>query len=382
MRKKNIFICIDWFLPAYKAGGPIQSVSNMVTHLKNELNFWIYTSNRDLNETLDLHPKSLNRWIKKDGINIMYADTSHQNVKFIKQLLNTYNFDRVYLNSFFSLKFSILPIILAKKQNIKIILAPRGMLGEGALAIKSFKKKWFLKIFKTIGFYKNIIWHATDASEYDEIKLHFGKHQKIIVAPNLSKKIFQSVPQKNKQQDHLKLFFLSRIAIKKNLLGVLKALRLLQKGVNVEFSIIGPVDETEYWRECQSMLNGLPNNVKVSYLGAIPNHELATILNDQHVMILPTRHENFGHVIMESWQLGCPVIISKHTPWKNLESKQLGFDLDNNNINSYVKAICHFAKMNQIDFDGWSEASFNFGKAFSEDEILINKTKQLFLIDE
>lgn len=379
MLKKNIFICIDWFLPAYKAGGPIQSVSNMVTHLKNELDFWIYTSNRDLNEILDLHPESLNRWIKKDGINIMYTDSSHQNVKFIKHLLNTHNFDRVYLNSFFSLKFSILPIILAKKQNIKIILAPRGMLGEGALAIKSFKKKWFLKIFKTIGFNKNIIWHATDASEYDEIKLHFGKHQKVIVAPNLSKKIFQSVPLKNKQQDHLKLFFLSRIALKKNLLGVIKIFSLLPKSVTVDFTIIGPIDEIKYWKECQSKLRDLPNNVKVSYLGAIPNHELTTILNDQHVMILPTQHENFGHVIMESWQAGCPVIISKHTPWKNLESKQLGFDLDNNNINSYVKAICHFAKMDQIDFDEWSEASFNFGKAFSENEVLLNKTKQLFL---
>jgi glycosyltransferase involved in cell wall biosynthesis len=379
MRKKNILICIDWFLPAYKAGGPIQSISNMVTHLKNELDFWIYTSNRDLNEKLDLHPESLNRWIKKDGINIMYADSSHQNVKFIKHLLNTHNFDKVYLNSFFSLKFSILPIILAKKQNIKIILAPRGMLGEGALAIKSFKKKWFLKIFKTISFYKNIIWHATDASECDEIKLHFGKYQNVIVAPNLSKKIFQSVPLKTKQQDHLKLFFLSRIAIKKNLLGAIQIFSLLPKSVTIEFTIIGPIDEINYWKECQSKLRDLPNNVKVSYLGAIPNHELTTILNDQHVMILPTRHENFGHVIMESWQAGCPVIISKHTPWKNLESKQLGFDLDNNNINSYVKAICNFAKMDQIDFDEWSEASFNFGKAFSENEVLLNKTKQLFL---
>ena len=56
MRKKKILIVIDWFLPAYKAGGPIQSVANMANHLKNEFDFWIYTSNRDLNETLDLPP--------------------------------------------------------------------------------------------------------------------------------------------------------------------------------------------------------------------------------------------------------------------------------------------------------------------------------------
>ena len=377
--KKDVLICIDWFLPAYKAGGPIQSVNNMVMHLKNEFNFWIYTSNRDLNETLNLPSQSLNKWIEHDGFNIIYVDSSHQNIKFLKQLLQTNRFDIIYLNSLFSFKFSIQPLILAKQNNTKVILAPRGMIGAGALAIKPLKKKLFLKAFKILGFHKKLSWHATDKSELEEIKLHFGKQQKVVVAPNLSKKIFQLVPQKNKLQGHLKLFFLSRIAIKKNLLVALKALSLLQQDINVEFTIIGPVDETEYWNQCQSILNNLTNNLKVSYLGAIPNHELPKILNNQHVMILPTHHENFGHVIMESWQAGCPVIISKHTPWKNLESKQLGFDLDNNNLNSYVKAICHFVKMDQIDFDEWSEASFNFGKAFSENEVLLNKTKQLFL---
>ena len=39
MKNKKVLICIDWFLPAYKAGGPIQSISNMVNHLKNHIEF-------------------------------------------------------------------------------------------------------------------------------------------------------------------------------------------------------------------------------------------------------------------------------------------------------------------------------------------------------
>lgn len=379
MGKKQILICIDWFLPAYKAGGPIQSINNTVTHLKNEFNFWIYTSNKDLNETLSLPSKSLNKWIKKDGFNIMYTDASHQNMKFLKKLLHTSRFDAVYLNSLFSIKFSLQPLFVAKESNTKVILSPRGMLGAGALAIKPLKKKLFLKMFKIFNVFKNTTWHATDVSELNEIKLHFGNHQKVLVAPNLSKKISQSIPFKNKHQGHLKLFFLSRIAIKKNLLTALKALSYLQKDVNVEFSIIGPVDEAEYWIECQMFIKDLPNNVKVTYLGPIPNQELTAILNNQHIMILPTQHENFGHVILESWQAGCPVIISKNTPWKDLESKHLGFDVENNNPESYVKSIHYFAKMDQIEFGEWSQVSFDYGKAFSENEIIINRTKQLFL---
>jgi len=377
MKKKKILIFIDWFIPAFKAGGPIQSVSNMVTHLKSEFDFWIYTSNRDLNEPLNLPSQSLNKWIKKDDFNIMYADKSQQNIKLLKKLFHANFFDVVYINSLFSLKFSIYPLIVAKQLNSKVILAPRGMLGAGALSIKSLKKKLFLKMFKIFGGHKNIIWHATDVSEKVEIISHFGSETNVIVAPNLTKKVIGIKPNKNKQVDSLKLFFFSRIAVKKNLLLALKALVLLHKDVIVEFSIIGPIDEAEYWKQCQSELKSLPNNVKVSYLGAMPNHKLSSILNNQHVMILPTHHENFGHVIMESWHAGCPVIISKNTPWKDLESKHLGFDLDNNNLESYVKAIHHFAKMNLLEFDKWSKASYDFGKAFSEDKVIINKTKQL-----
>jgi glycosyltransferase involved in cell wall biosynthesis len=378
MKKKKILIFIDWFIPAYKAGGPIQSVSNMVTHLKSEFDFWIYTSNSDLNEPLSLPSKSLNKWIKKDDFNIMYVDASQQNVKFLKKLLHGNCFDAVYINSLFSLKFSIQPLIVAKQLNSKVILAPRGMLGAGALSIKPLKKKLFLKVFKIFGGHKNIIWHATDVSEKVEIVSHFGNETNVMVAPNLTKKVIGIRPNKNKQVDSLRLFFLSRIAVKKNLLTAIKALSFLQKDVNIEFSIIGPIEETEYWKQCQSEFKSLPNNVKVSYLGATPNHELSSILNNQHVMILPTQHENFGHVIMESWQAGCPVIISKNTPWKDLESKHLGFDLHNNNFESYVEAIHHFAKMNQLEFDKWSKASYDFGKAFSENKVIINKTKQIF----
>ena len=379
MKNKKVLICIDWFFPAYKAGGPIQSISNMLTHLKSKFDFWIYTSNRDLNETLSLPSQSLNKWIKQDDFNIMYADASRQNIKLLKKIFDANCFHAVYINSLFSLKFSIEPLIVAKKRNSKVILAPRGMLGAGALAIKPLRKKLFLKLFKIFGVHKNIIWHATDVSEKIEIISHFGSETNVIVAPNLTKKVIGIKPKKNKQVDSLRLFFLSRISVKKNLLGVLKALVLLHKDVSLEFSIIGPVDETQYWEQCQSELKSLSNNVKVSYLGAIPNHELSSILDQQHVMILPTQHENFGHVIMESWQAGCPVIISKNTPWKDLESKQLGFDLDNNNLESYVKAIHHFAKMNQLEFDKWSKASYDFGKAFSQDKVIINKTKQLIL---
>jgi glycosyltransferase involved in cell wall biosynthesis len=38
----------------------------------------------------------------------------------------------------------------------------------------------------------------------------------------------------------------------------------------------------------------------------------------QHdLFVLPTRGENFGHVIIESLNVGTPVLLSDRTPWQN-----------------------------------------------------------------
>ena len=95
-------------------------------------------------------------------------------------------------------------------------------------------------------------------------------------------------------------------------------------------------------------------------------------------MLLPTKHENFGHVIVESWQSGCPVIISDNTPWRNLKSKKIGFDINNSDAYGYIEAINFFAEMDEFEFNSWSEKSFNFGRSFSMNKSIVNKTKNIF----
>lgn len=376
MGKKQILVCIDWFLPAYKAGGPIQSVSNMVSHLKNDFEIWIITSDSDLTGKLALDVKK-NKWHNVDGYHIIYVDN-------LFKLLLTYvsilkKIDTVYFNSMFSVKFFIIPLIISLGSNLKRVISPRGMLGEKSLGYKNFKKSIFLELFKTLNFHKKLSWHATDSYEKIRINKVFGNKINVNQVGNLSKKSFEKFKSRKKIKNKLSLFVVCRISPIKNLDLTIKALKEVNPNLDIDFSIIGPIDDENYWNTCKKNINQISKKIHTEYLGPIPNHQLSEILCDQHVMILPTQHENFGHVIMESWQMGCPVIISKNTPWKDLESKQLGFDLDNNNLESYIKAIHHFAKMNQLEFDKWSKASYDFGKAFSQDKVLINKTKELFL---
>ena len=69
--------------------------------------------------------------------------------------------------------------MLRLKSNKRIILAPRGMLGDGALKIKSFKKI-FLKIISKLKAYKKITWHAS--AKLKNQKLNFlVKVQKLLL---------------------------------------------------------------------------------------------------------------------------------------------------------------------------------------------------------
>jgi glycosyltransferase involved in cell wall biosynthesis len=378
-KKKKLWIFIDWYLPAYKAGGPIQSISNLVGRLKNEFDISVITSNTDLGETLGLNINEINTWVPKADYRVMYLDAEHQNKAFYNKLFKENEFDVVYFNSLFSVKFTLLPFWLLRHKNIRRVLATRGMLGKGALAIKPFKKKIFLSVFKMFNLHKKVIWHATAQTEVNEIKAHFGSGRTILLAPNLSSINENKYLQKVKEPLAINLFFLSRIAVKKNLLGALEMLSKVDHNYKIKFTIIGPVDDKEYWKKCLLKIRVLPEHVDVNYIGAIPNHELSARLKQEHVLLLPTYNENFGHVIMESWQNGFPVIISDQTPWRNLENSKLGFDIPLEKDTEYLAAIEQFASMSQTEYNEWSKTAFKYAKEFIENPKVIEQNKALFL---
>ena len=124
----KVLIFIDWYKPAYKAGGPISSIFNMVEFLGDHIDFFIVTSNHDLDNKLSLNVK-INTWVKVSKANVIYLDKKNQRIKSLKSLIKHVNPDKIYLNGIFSFFFSILPCILFNN-NFDIIIHPRGDVGD------------------------------------------------------------------------------------------------------------------------------------------------------------------------------------------------------------------------------------------------------------
>lgn len=376
MVKKKILIFIDWYKPGFKAGGPIRSISNLVDQLYNKAELFIITSNCDYLENTPYNSIKIDEWNKIDNAQVFYLSKQNTNAKNIKKLIEEIKPDTIYCNSLYSYYFSLLPIYLAKKLKIRTVLAVRGMLSKGSLGVKSIKKTFFLKSAKFIGYFKNIIFHATTDVEKMEIEDTFGNDAKIIVANNLLQIKSLSFVKKQKNTNELKLVSVARISPEKNTLFAIESLKNCRN--NIVFDIYGPIYNQEYWLNCQAAINQLPNNIVVNYKGALNHNELDETLKNYHALLLPSTGENFGHIILEAMINSCIPIISDRTPWRDLESQKIGFDLPLEKQGLFSEKIDFLAAMDQEKFDEISINAYLFGTKINSEQEDIEAYKKLF----
>ncbi|MBP9068001.1 MAG: glycosyltransferase [Bacteroidia bacterium] len=359
MSKKKLSILIDWYLPGTKAGGPVRSIYSLITLLKNEFDVYLITTNKDLGSEDEYKNVKANEWITKEGVNYFYFSKDQLSKENLKKLLLEVNSDVIYLNSFWSYWFSIFIVQLKNQGELRaeVVLAPRGMLGKGALNIKSLKKKIYITLSKAKNFYKNIHFHATNVQEENDIK-HFYPKAFVNVLENVNNSTALKV-EKEKNPGQLSLFYLSRISKVKNLHFALDVLSKVEKYL-VEYTIYGNIEDEAYWKECQQQIKELPSHIKVNYKGELSFHEVQTTIAQHHYLFLPTTNENYGHSIVESLMSSCPVIISDQTPWNDVEKNEAGFALNLDHKGKFIKTIEECAAQSNTEYKKQSEAALNY----------------------
>lgn len=374
--KPKILIFIDWYKPGFKAGGPIRSISNLISQLNTEYEFYIVTRNTDYLESKPYSNIELNQWNDVDRASVYYLSKENQRLKNIKQLIKEVNPKIIYCNSLYSPFFTLIPLYLAKKFKIRSILAIRGMLSEGSLGIKSTKKKAFLLITKFIALFNKCTFHATTKDEKNAIQQTFGNKTPIVIAENLSEDTNILHQTKDKKTNHLSMVSIGRISPEKNTLYALKVLNKVN--ANLQFDIYGPIYNQDYWKKCKKVINELPENIIVKYKGILPHKDLNKTLKNYEVFFSPSTGENYGHSIIEAMINSCIPIISDQTPWRNLEKMEIGYDLPLNDPLIFSKKIDELAIMDKTEFNSLSHKTYLFAKEIIEDEEVIKKYNILF----
>lgn len=368
--KKKILVFINYFTPSIKGGGPVQSVRNLVDNLHDKFEFYIITSDRELGEKKPYQNIEIEKWANIGNAKVFYINPKRLSLFYLKKIIDQINADLIYLNSFFSYRFSISVLILHKLNlinDIRIVLAPRGEFSKGALRFKTLKKSIYIFLSKVIGLYSKISWHATASTEKEDIKRVFSDRNQIFIANNMTAnhKSVEHYNLRHKLPGQLRVIFLSRIHPKKNLKTAIELLTNV-KG-KVEFDIYGPIEDDKYWDKCKRLIQQLPSNIVVNYNGLVANNDVVTIFNKYHVFLFPTLGENFGHVISEALIGGCILITSNQTPWLNLEDEKVGWDIPLEKAADFSKAIQTCINMNNLEYSEYSLNAYNFGMNKSTD---------------
>jgi len=316
---KTLLIFYSHFAPAFKAGGPVQSLVNLVELLKDRYRIYVFCGAYELGARDIMPGIKADQWNSyKENVWVFY--TAGNRVRAIRFVLKECNPDVVYINGLFLPLYNWLPLWLSKKKSRKVIVAPRGMLQHGALAIRQTKKKWFLRAFKLVRLSDSIFWHATDEQERTDIENIFGPGTLVTLAANIPKKPISAINSRTKRTGELRLIYLSLITEKKNLLIALEALKSINQVI--QFDIYGPIQNIPYWQKCVRMMQGQVHSIQ--YKGVVNPEDVQVLLADYHALILPTKGENFGHAIYEALSVGTPVIVSPFTPWGILQDRQAG----------------------------------------------------------
>jgi len=327
---RKILILAEHFAPAYKAGGIVRCLENLVVILGNRYEFFVLTSNSNLNKNELLKGVVYDAWVSFTAESkILYASSKKQNFKTIKQALATIHPDVIYINGLYSVFFTLIPLWLSKKIKPKptIVLAPWGMLHNGSLSIKPIKKKIYFRLFKLMGFSKNIQWHATNEQEKHDILRMFGKNASVTIANALPDNTPVPFHPIVKTESALRLITVSLVTPNKGHRRVIKALKELQDEIQAEYHIYGPLKDAAFWQTCLEEIGSLTNSIKVIYHGFINPSDLLQALQQSHVFILHSDGENFCQAIYEALAAGRPVITSDQTPWNELQEAKAGWNV-------------------------------------------------------
>lgn len=367
-RKPRVLVLTSYFLPGFRAGGPIRSIANLVDALSAEFDFRIVTRDRDLGDEQPYPNLPVGCWMEKAGAELMYVNEGRLGIRSLRALEQRVQPDIVYLNSFFDPVFTIRPLLWRRlglfADGALVIVAPRGELFTGALRLKAFKKTFFIAVARVLGLYGGVRWQASSEDEAAAILRTFGRGSRIVIAPNLATLAAtrgQVTPRPPKRAGSVRLVQIARIARNKNLLD---ALRVLQGvNANVEFSLFGTIEDDGYWRACERVIEKLPGNVSVRYGGELQPAEVAGELRKHDFFFSLTHGENYGHAIVEALMAGVPVLISDRTPWRGLVSLRAGWDVALGDPGAAVSAIEYAATMSADEYCEWSAGAANFAAA-------------------
>jgi len=254
------------------------------------------------------------------------------------------------------------------RQKTPIIWSPHGMLAPWAMAHKRWKKILPWIIYQKADLKNATCFHATSDLEVAWIRnLGFSQPCKIVpLGTTLPTKQTQGFSLKDKGTTRI-ILFIGRIYPVKNLDTLIRAFQRVKFGQqpsmfnrqNWKLVLTGP-DQAGHLSELSTLATSiglkvwesnkgqgnmkgsrdswitdelrdviLHTNADVFFTGALFESSKDFVYRIADFFALPSYTENFAGVVVDALAYGIPCVVSKNTPWKEVEDEKCGFWVEN-----------------------------------------------------
>jgi len=340
----RVMVFCGSYPPGFRGGGAARSIVNMVRALADEVDFRVVTLDRDHGSRAPYPDVTAGDWHARDGAQVLYLSPASVSMRRLARDIADVDPSLIYLNSVFDRVFT-LRVLMARYAGllpeVPVLLAPRGEFSSGALSLSRLRKRTFITVARLARLCEGVSWLASTEIERRDIlgQMPAVPGTNVSVATDLTEVIDAAPPEPRRRAAGaaLRVCFLSRISPVKNLDFALRV--LADVSVPVEFSIHGPVEDDVHWARCRELIAGLPSHVRAEYVGAVDPEDVRRTLAEHDLVFLPTRGENFGHVIFEALSAGVPVLISDQTLWRDLAQHGVGWSLPLQDPQAFARAI-------------------------------------------
>ena len=213
------------------------------------------------------------------------------------------------------------------------------------------------------------VFHATSEAEYEDIRAYKFK-QPVAVIPN-GIDVPALFPQEEIDVDIPTVLFLGRLHPVKALDRLVSAwYKLGEYQSGWRLRIVGPVEQG-YDAELRSQIvhYGLSN---VELLGPVQGQEKWRVMQAAEIFVLPSLSENFAIAVAESLAMGTPVIASRGTPWRELETHGCGWWVSNS-VDDLTQALATAMSKSKVEREAmgmqgreWMGRSFSWSGVATE----------------
>lgn len=267
-----------------------------------------------------------------------------------RKLIDAQKFDYIYIHC------PEIVLGLGKKiiKNSKLIYHVHG---EPSGTVKYSRFKLIQKISLISSIYQKVIDKAIQLSskiiwvserglkEYSNIsKLKNINEKSIVIANPFDKEIFtfDNKAKSDKELDLIRCVFVGRLSKGKNLELAIKAINLLPD-LNLQFTICGDGEDRS---RLENIVKDFNITDKVKFLGNVKRKDIAAILNDSDIFLMPSLNEGSPVCIPEALAMGNAVVSTNVGDVSSIVINNYnGFIINDFSVESYSKAIREIASL-------------------------------------